>query len=114
MLAGGRADVVGTAPAAGMAFYTTTMRTWQDFEWVALAQLPMFLLSATFYPLSTYPEGIRWLVPVHAPVPVRRPLRGLSLGEVGWATAGHVAYLAVLGVLGVMGASRRIARLLLT
>ena len=41
---------------------TTYMRSWQDFEWVTLATLPMFLLSATFYPLSTYPPGLQTVV----------------------------------------------------
>jgi lipooligosaccharide transport system permease protein len=36
---------------------TTFMRSWQDFEYITLATLPMFLFSATFYPLSVYPEG---------------------------------------------------------
>ena len=40
--------------AAGMAC-TTYMRSWQDFEFVTLATLPMFLFSTTFYPLSVYP-----------------------------------------------------------
>ena len=35
---------------------TTFMRSWQDFDYVSLAMLPMFLFSATFYPLSTYPD----------------------------------------------------------
>ena len=41
--------------ACGMAA-TTFMRSWQDFEWVTLAILPMFLFSASFYPLTTYPR----------------------------------------------------------
>ena len=40
--------------------------------------------------------------------------RGLMLGEVSWAVAGHTAYLVVLGVIGALGAARRIERLLLT
>ena len=49
------AVLIGFAFAgAGMAL-TTWMRSWQDFEFVQLAILPMFLFSATFYPLSVYP-----------------------------------------------------------
>ena len=40
----------------------TYMRTWQDFEFVALVQLPMFLFSATFFPISIYPHAIQWVV----------------------------------------------------
>ena len=48
---------------AGMAL-TTFMRSWQDFEFVQLAIIPMFLFSATFYPVETYPAAIRWLVEI--------------------------------------------------
>jgi lipooligosaccharide transport system permease protein len=38
---------------AGMAL-TTFMKSWQDFEYVQLAIIPMFLFSATFFPIDTY------------------------------------------------------------
>ena len=48
---------------AGMAIGTSTfLRSWQDFDTVQLVQLPMFLFSATFYPLSVYPVAIQWFV----------------------------------------------------
>ena len=46
---------------AGMAA-TTFMRSWQDFEYVTLTTLPMFLFSATFYPISVYPRPIQIIV----------------------------------------------------
>lgn len=98
--------------AAGMAA-TTYMRSWQDFEWVQLATLPMFLLSATFYPLETYPPGLRVLVewsPLYQGVAL---VRALSTGAVDWSLLVHVAYLAVLGLLGVVVSARRLERLLL-
>ena len=36
---------------------TSFMRTWQDFDLIQLVILPMFLFSATFYPIETYPEA---------------------------------------------------------
>ena len=45
----------------GMAL-TTYMRSWQDFEWINLAMMPMFLFSATFFPLGAYPTAQGWLV----------------------------------------------------
>jgi lipooligosaccharide transport system permease protein len=74
----------------------------------------MFLVSATFFPLSTYPESLQWVVwatPLYHGVALER---GLMLGEVGWGLLVNVAYLLVLGVVGILGASRRIERLLLT
>ena len=39
--------------AIGMAL-TTFMRSWEDFEYVPAITLPLFLFSATFYPVSQY------------------------------------------------------------
>ncbi len=108
------AVLVGLAFGAVGMFTTTFMRSWQDFDYVTLAIQPMFLFSATFFPLSTYPDALQWLVratPLYHGVALER---GLMLGEVGWGLLWHVAYLVGLGALGVVGASRRIARLLLT
>jgi lipooligosaccharide transport system permease protein len=99
--------------AAGMAA-TTFMRSWQHFEFVTLATLPMFLFSTTFYPLSVYPRGIQIVVectPLYQGVAL---LRALTLGFVGPGLLWHVAYLAVMGLLGLYVASFRISKLLLT
>jgi hypothetical protein len=93
---------------------TTFMRTWQDFDYVQLAILPMFLFSATFYPLSTYPDVLQWVVqatPLYHGVAL---VRDLMLGQVGTGLLVHVAYLGIMGVAGVVFAARRIERLLLT
>ena len=50
---------------------TTYMRTWQDFEWVTLAIIPMFLFSATFFPVEAYPTVVRWVVEVDPALPRR-------------------------------------------
>ena len=108
------AVLVGLAFAGvGMAA-TTFMRSWQDFDLVTLAVLPMFLFSATFYPLSTYPPGVQWVVrltPLYHAVAL---LRSLTLGAVGWSLLGHLAYLAALGAGGTVVAGRRLERLLRT
>ena len=98
--------------AAGMAA-TTFMRSWQDFEFITLATLPMFLLSATFYPLSVYPRPIQIVVectPLYQGVAL---MRGLTLGVVGPGLLWHAAYLALMGLAGLRVASGRIGRLLL-
>jgi len=98
--------------AVGMAA-TTFMRSWQDFEFVQLAILPMFLFATTFFPLSVYPSGVQWLVrcmPLYHGVEL---MRGLCSGIVGWGMLGHAAYFAVMAVLGFAVASRRLAALLL-
>lgn len=92
----------------------TYMRSWQDFDILNLAILPMFLFSATFFPLSTYP---RWLELVIQATPLYHGvelLRSLTTGTVGWYQLFDVAYLAALGLVGMLIVSRRIEKLLLT
>jgi lipooligosaccharide transport system permease protein len=91
----------------------TYMRTWQDFEFVTLATLPMFLFSTTFYPLSVYPRPLQFVVectPLYQSVVM---LRDLTLGTVGPGLLWHAAYLAILGGIGLLVAGRRIGKLLL-
>lgn len=106
--------LIGLAFAGvGMAA-TTYMRSWQDLDLVQLAVLPMFLFSATFYPLSTYPEGLQWIVrmtPLYQAVAL---VRELGLGLITPSLLVHVVYLVVLGFLGMLVAARRLERLLLS
>ena len=99
---------------AGMGIGASTfIRSWQDFDAVQLVQLPMFLFSATFYPLSVYPSAVQWIVRFSPLYHAIRLLRALNLGLVGWAQAVDIAYLLVLGVVGVYIAQRRVGKLLL-
>lgn len=105
---------IGFAFAAVGMFATTFMRSWVDFDYITLAIQPMFLFSATFFPLSTYPDVLQWLVrctPLYHGVALER---ALMLGDVGWGVLGHVAYLVVLGLVGVVGAAQRLEKLLLS
>lgn len=98
--------------AVGMAA-TSFMRTWQDFDLIQLVVLPMFLFSGTFYPVESYPEGVRLLVqltPLYQGVDL---LRSLTVGIVGPGTLVHVAYLSVMGIAGLLVVSRRLDKLLL-
>jgi lipooligosaccharide transport system permease protein len=107
------AVLIGFAFAGIGVAATTFMRTWQDFELIALVQLPMFLFSATFFPISTYPEAIQWVVrcsPLYHAVEL---LRALNLGTVGWAQLVNIVFLVALGAGGLLVAQRRIGKLLL-
>lgn len=113
---------IGAVPAAlliGFAFAgtgmaaTTYMRSWQHFEYVTLTTLPMFLFSATFYPLSVYPRALQVVVectPLYQGVVL---IRELTLGSISSASLTAVVYLAVMGLAGLLIASRRISTLLL-
>ena len=97
---------------AGMAA-TTYMKSWQHFEFVLLATVPMFLFSTTFYPLSVYPRPVQVIVectPLYQGVAL---LRGLTLGDLSPSLLWSVVYLAVMGAIGLAVAGRRISKLLL-
>jgi lipooligosaccharide transport system permease protein len=105
--------LIGWAFASiGMAV-TTWMRSWQDLDLVQLAIVPLFLFSATFYPVSTYPDQLAWLVqlsPLYHGVAL---VRGVMLAEIGPYLLVHVAVLVALGLLGVAVTERRLRTLLL-
>ncbi len=98
--------------AVGMAA-TSFMRSWQDFDLVTLAVLPMFLFSTTFYPLSVYPPVLQTVVqclPLYHAVEL---MRGLTTGAVHVGMLGNLAYFLVMIAIGVVVAARRLDALLL-
>jgi lipooligosaccharide transport system permease protein len=105
--------LVGFAFAAvGMAA-TSFMRSWQDFDLIQLVVMPMFLFATTFFPLSVYPAGVRWVVeclPLYHAVEL---MRAFTTGVVGPGLVGHAAYFVVMAVLGAVVAARRLNTLLL-
>jgi lipooligosaccharide transport system permease protein len=93
---------------------TTWMTSWQDFDKITLAQLPMFLFSATFFPLSAYDGLLRWVVEA---TPLYRGVvlcRELTTGAVSSASVISVVYLVVMGLIGLWVVRRRLDTLLLT
>lgn len=114
VLAWPAAWLIGFAFAgAGMAL-TTFMKSWQDFEYVQLAIIPMFLFSATFFPVTAFDGWLRWVVEV---TPLYRGVvlcRELTTGALSWASAVSVVYLLAMGAVGLVIVSRRLHKLLLS
>jgi lipooligosaccharide transport system permease protein len=106
------AMLIGFAFAgAGMAA-TTWMRSFVHFDYVMLAITPLFLFSATFFPLSRYPgfmQGIVRLTPLYQGVALER---ALAFGVFDWSLVLHALYLLAMGVVGVRIAGRRLQLLL--
>ncbi len=75
---------------------TMAADSWADFEIIQLVLVPLFLCSATFFPLSTYTSPVQLVVQCTPP--------GLL-----W----HAVYLAVMGLIGLAITARRLERLLL-
>jgi lipooligosaccharide transport system permease protein len=90
----------------------TYIRSWQDFDLVTLIQLPIFLFSATFFPITLYP---RWLGAVIAFSPLYQSaalLRGLALGQFDWIMIPRAGYLVAIALAGLWLAARRFRSIL--
>jgi lipooligosaccharide transport system permease protein len=94
---------------------TTWMKSWQDFDKITLAQMPLFLFSATFFPVEAFGDSVlRWVVEA---TPLYRGVvlcRELTTGIVTWESAVSVVYLLAMGVAGLVVVRRRLDTLLLT
>jgi lipooligosaccharide transport system permease protein len=92
---------------------TSYLKSFQQMEWIQFVMLPMFLFSATFYPLSVYPEPIQWVVqalPLWHGVEL---VRGLTTGALGAGMLLHVLYFAVMIAVGLVFTTRRLRALFL-
>ncbi|MBK7720803.1 MAG: ABC transporter permease [Austwickia sp.] len=106
--------LIGFAFAGLGMWLTTYMTSWQDFEIVTLALMPMTLFSGTFFPVTTLAAPLRWAIEV---TPLYRGValcRELTTGSLTVASLVSVLYLGVLGAVGMAAARRRLSVLLLT
>lgn len=90
----------------------TFMRSWQDFDLVTLVTMPLFLFSATFYPLDVYPPIMQQLARISPLYHGTELLRGLSLGVLDWSMLGHITFLVITGLIGGVIANKRLDGLL--
>lgn len=92
---------------------TSYLKTFQQLDLVGFMLLPMFLFSATLYPITVYPVAVQWCIkalPLWHGVEL---MRQLSIGALTWASLGHALYFVVMSVLGITLASRRLRALFL-
>ena len=92
---------------------TSYLKTFQQMDWLQFVLLPMFLFSATFYPLSVYSAPIQWIVqalPLWHGVEL---VRGLTTGAIGPAMLVHVGYFLVMVAVGLVFSTRRLRALFL-
>jgi lipooligosaccharide transport system permease protein len=90
----------------------TFMRTWQDFDLVTLVQLPLFLFSGTFFPISLYPAWLGAIVSVSPLYQSAALLRGFSLGQFDWIMLFRAGYLLAIALAGLYVAARRFTKIL--
>jgi lipooligosaccharide transport system permease protein len=92
---------------------TSFLKTFQQMDWINFIMLPMFLFSATFYPLSVYPQAIQWLIQAMPLWHGVELLRQISVGTFTAATPIHVGYYLVMTALGMLLTTVRLRQLFL-
>jgi lipooligosaccharide transport system permease protein len=106
--------LIGFAFSAVCMGLTTYMNSWQDFDKITLVQLPLFLFSGTFFPITAFHGVLRWVVEV---TPLYRGVvlcRELTTGVITWESGVSVVYLVVMGAVGLVIVRRRLDTLLRT
>ena len=96
----------------GMAV-TSYMKAFQHMDWINFVMLPMFLFSATFYPITVYPEWVQAIVralPLWHGVEL---VRGLTTGALSVAMLGHILYFLVMIAIGLVFTTKRLKALFL-
>lgn len=96
----------------GMAI-TSYMKTFQQMDWINFVMLPMFLFSATFYPLSVYPEWIQTVIQALPLWHAVELMRGLTTGTADLGVLWHVLYFAVMILVGLVFTTKRLRALFL-
>jgi lipooligosaccharide transport system permease protein len=103
---------------AGFAFgglglaLSTFMRSWQDFNYMGIAQFTLFLFSGTFVPVTAFPAALRVVVQLTPLYHGVQLVRAITLAQPSWGLLWDVAYLVVLSAVGLAVASRRMRHLL--
>lgn len=96
----------------GMAV-TSYMKTFQHLDYVFFLMAPMFMLSATFFPIEVYPQGVQWVIQAlplwHGVDMIRQLTTGLIQPSI-WL---HLLYFVVMIVLGLWFTTARLRVLFL-
>lgn len=98
--------------SVGMAV-TSYMKTFQQMDWINFVLLPMFLFSATLFPITAYPEWIQTIIMAfplwHGVELVRGLPTGILTPDMWW----HVLYFVVMIVIGLIFTTKRLRALFL-
>lgn len=92
---------------------TSFLKNFQGLDIIMFAMLPMFLFSATLYPIEVFPAAAQWFIKAMPLWHGVEMMRHLSVGHLTWATAGHAAYFVVMSVLGMVLTTMRLRKLFL-
>jgi lipooligosaccharide transport system permease protein len=107
-----------TIPAAlvvafGFAAVGLAATSFQHLDLVYFVMLPMFLLSATFFPIDVYPEAVQGIIMVLPLWHAVDMIRQLTTGLIQPTIWGHLAYFGAMILVGVTAATLRLRALFL-
>jgi len=92
---------------------TSFLKTFQQMDWINFILLPMFLFSATFYPLGVYPQPIQWFIQAMPLWHGVELLRQISVGSFTAATPLHIGYYLLMTAVGMLLTTLRLRSLFL-
>ncbi|HWL75992.1 ABC transporter permease [Microbacterium sp.] len=96
----------------GMAV-TSYMKVFQHMDLINFVLLPMFLFSATFYPITVYPEWVQAIVKAFPLWHGVELVRGLTTGALYPGMLWHVLYYVVMIGVGLIFTTKRLRALFL-
>ncbi|MDL9980239.1 ABC transporter permease [Microbacterium sp. ASV49] len=96
----------------GMAV-TSYMKTFQHMDWINIVLLPMFLFSATLYPISIYPQWIQSVIMAFPLWHGVELIRSLTTGVYSTAMVWHILYFVVMIGVGLVFTTKRLRALFL-
>ncbi|WP_156837163.1 ABC transporter permease [Nesterenkonia alba] len=98
--------------SVGMAV-TTFMSRFQQMDWTMMVLMPMFLFSATLFPIDVYPAGVQALIqalPLWHGVEL---MRDIAFWDFSALTLVHIGYYTVMIAVGLSLATYRMKKLFL-
>ena len=98
--------------ALGMGI-TSYMKSFEHLDLVGIVMLPMFLFSATLFPIGVYPDAVQWFIKAMPLWHGVELMRHLSVGHLTAWTGVHVAYFVAMSVGGFAVVTARLRHLFL-
>ncbi|WP_150462075.1 ABC transporter permease [Nesterenkonia ebinurensis] len=92
---------------------TSFMKRFQQMDWMMMVLIPMFLFSATLFPIDVYPVGVQWVIqalPLWHGVEL---MRDIAFWSFSGLTLVHISYFLVMVAVGGALAAYRMKALFL-
>lgn len=96
----------------GMAV-TSYLKSFQQMDVINFVMEPMFLFSATLYPIEVFPEALQWFIKAMPLWHGVELMRHLAVGFLSAATVGHALYFVAMTIFGVWFTTVRLRALFL-